>query len=473
MSQGQNNSGVSLSGLLRMYMERASIKSRTLELKAGELTGHKAFLPRSTIENWRREGSKRISNWEQAIALTFLLRLNRDEAVAFLRAAQQESLQNLYAQYPNNKLWQQLERYAQTHFEYQPILDAWWGQPLTLWDRLTSYVSKLPLTRATVIRFLVGLGILFGTVWLARIGYMFVITKPHYATSKLEHHTDDVHRIAWNPMTNTLVSAGEDEWLIYWDIENEAPQLVLAEHAQRIRALAWCADGRKVASGDDAHVIKLWDSSGQLLQEFIADGIVRGVDWNSDCSQIVVGTERGTVTIFDLDTQESLFVLTDHQTWVRDVAWSPDDLTIATVDKNDTLIIWDSQSGQQVKKLAGYAEADVEWSLDGTHVAATDTSRGIVIIWDTVSNVPQQTISNAHDKQITDVSWHPNGQWIVTSSKDMTSKIWRVADGTLVATLIGHKATVWEASWSADGSTIASADAGGVILLWDTPLQAE
>jgi WD40 repeat protein len=72
----------------------------------------------------------------------------------------------------------------------------------------------------------------------------------------------------------------------------------------------------------------------------------------------------------------------------------------------------------------------------------------------------------AHDRNVWDVAFTPDSQFLVSSSFDKTIKIWRVADGALVRTLTGHKEAVVGIAISPDGQRIASCGDDSTIRLW-------
>ena len=69
------------------------------------------------------------------------------------------------------------------------------------------------------------------------------------------------------------------------------------------------------------------------------------------------------------------------------------------------------------------------------------------------------------DFSVLDVDFSPNGQTLASASSDDTIRLWRL-DGTLIATLNGHKDDVWDVDFSPNGQTLASASADDTIWLW-------
>jgi WD40 repeat protein len=56
-----------------------------------------------------------------------------------------------------------------------------------------------------------------------------------------------------------------------------------------------------------------------------------------------------------------------------------------------------------------------------------------------------------HDLTVQDAEFSADGSRVVTAAEDHTARIWEAGTGTLLATLSGHLAGVWRASFSRDG----------------------
>ena len=73
---------------------------------------------------------------------------------------------------------------------------------------------------------------------------------------------------------------------------------------------------------------------------------------------------------------------------------------------------------------------------------------------------------DGHTKEVRDIGYSPDGQWLVTASEDHTARIWRAATGKSVAVL-PHEAEVIMAMFSPGGQWIVTGTEDRVVRVWD------
>ena len=61
-----------------------------------------------------------------------------------------------------------------------------------------------------------------------------------------------------------------------------------------------------------------------------------------------------------------------------------------------------------------------------------------------------------HSRDVTSVSFSPDGTKVASGSDDKTVKLWDVTSGECLQTLEGHSSRVWSVSFSSDGTKVAS-----------------
>jgi WD40 repeat protein len=127
------------------------------------------------------------------------------------------------------------------------------------------------------------------------------------------------------------------------------------------------------------------------------------------------------------------------------MAWSPDGNTFAAHGDAGIVNLWNMSTCEKILQFR--ADADADWNADG----------------------------KAHDGQVTDIVFSPDGKMLATSSRDGTAKLWDVASGRLLHIFDIDKNTfedssAWSVAFSPDGNTLATGTSGDhLVILWDVP----
>lgn len=233
----------------------------------------------------------------------------------------------------------------------------------------------------------------------------------------------------------------------------------------RFCSLAWTPYTPK--SGDDAA-----SSSGYgMLAGGMADGTI--IVW--DVSKLINGEGE----------QAMLTVIERQAAPVRALQFNPHPQSchlLATGSSDGDIQIIDlSQPSTPglATPLTGGARLEheisaVAWNTSVTHILATATLGGVVIVWDLKENRPWCHLKDPQRAPIADVCWHPeDGLYLATACDDDARPVLRVWDlrsstNVPLAELSGHSKGVVSLDWcTADPSLLLSCGKDGHTFLWD------
>ncbi|MDR1149264.1 MAG: WD40 repeat domain-containing protein [Spirochaetaceae bacterium] len=187
---------------------------------------------------------------------------------------------------------------------------------------------------------------------------------------------------------------------------------------------------------------------------------VCSMSWSPDGRRIASGSGDNTVRIWDAESGRELRTLTGHNRFVYHVVWSPDGRRIAS-ESYMTIKIWDAESGRELRTPK---EVDsVAWTPDRRRIASAGSRyKEPIKIWDAESGRKLRTLKG-HHSFVYYMTWSPDGRRIASKSRDKTVKIWDAESGRELRTL----KEVDSVAWSPDGRRIASGSEDNTIKIWD------
>lgn len=162
------------------------------------------------------------------------------------------------------------------------------------------------------------------------------------------------------------------------------------------------------------------------------------------------------------------WILKGHTDTINAVAFAPDNKTFATGGSDDTILLWNMESGKTTATLKGHDDSVIglAFSPDGKTLASASEDK-TVKIWDLAASKVLFTLKG-HTDSVNSVAFSPDGKWLASGSDDETIIIWDVATGKQNTTLKGHTDAVNSVAFSADGKWLASGSSDDTVRLWDT-----
>jgi tetratricopeptide (TPR) repeat protein len=169
----------------------------------------------------------------------------------------------------------------------------------------------------------------------------------------------------------------------------------------------------------------------------------------------------------------SLLTLKGHTNAVWGVAFSPDGKRLASAACDQTVKVWDAQTGQEIRTLRGHTSdvTSVVFSPDGKRLASSCNDH-TVKLWDAQTGQELRTLKG-HTGAVTRVAFSPDGRRLASASEGHLVKVWDTATGEEALTLKGHTDSVQSVAFSPDGKRLASAGMDQTVMVWDASLGHE
>ena len=241
--------------------------------------------------------------------------------------------------------------------------------------------------------------------------------------------------------------AGSD--VVLWSIDRRTELARLAGHLGEVVTLTFSADGRVLASADTAGSVRIWDLANDPARSRL---------------RVTIRAHPGVA--------------------IERLVFSPDGQILATSAgdskvKYSTVELWRVGDGKRLRTLditgsagVGQAATALAFSADGAWVAAAGLTAGIRI-WD-IKHVERSQTLRDEQSTVRSLLFAPGTpRRLVSAGDDGSVKIWileaelSAAPIQKVQALRAHQGGVISLAVSADGRQLASADANGLIALWD------
>jgi WD40 repeat protein len=210
---------------------------------------------------------------------------------------------------------------------------------------------------------------------------------------------------------------------------------------------------------------RLWGLDGNL-RSTLDVGQANSASFSPDGRLIAIGTQTGTVSLWDATSGQQVTAIQAHTGYVHMVAFGQDGRTFVTGGEDGQAIMWDT-TGAQVSRLLGHRSEirTVAISPDSTTVLTAGLDDD-AILWRRDGTI--RFTLHGHTAAINAARFNPDGSRVVTASVDGTARIWDVQTGVAVALLAGHGGEVLDARYSPDGARVATSSFDGSTRLWDT-----
>ncbi len=286
-----------------------------------------------------------------------------------------------------------------------------------------------------------------------------------------------VNSVAISPDCQILASGHDDKTIKLWNLNTHKLIFTLTGHSQAVKSVAFSSQENILATASDDKTIKLWNlntfeeictllghSSAVKSVAFSLEGILASGSWDK------------TVKLWNITTGEEIGTLAGHQLQVSAVAFSPQHQLLASASFDRTIRLWNLSSlhTQTQKKiencpcysLSGHAWAvsTVAFSPDGK-ILATGSDDNTIKLWDVNTGQVTHTLLG-HSWSVLAVAFSADGETLISGSRDNKLKLWRVRTGEEIATLTGHGDSVTTVVVNPVAQIIVSGSRDKTIKLW-------
>jgi WD40 repeat protein len=297
---------------------------------------------------------------------------------------------------------------------------------------------------------------------------------------------DVMRGIAVSPDGSTLAVVAPETGLLFFDARTyrrigEPVRVAITPPVPfrtEIEAVAYSPDGGTVVISGNGYIRSIDARTHKRIAEVRSDDGANRIVFSGDGSRVVTVESSGGpawVTIRDASTLEpvgppitptgfmGLFI---SQWWADpNIALTPDGRSLITASTDGELAWWDLDSRKQTRSLAiepGYRALAL--SPDG-RTAAVGFDQGIRLV-----DLRTGTVREATGPLPSFPTWllfSPDGETVVSTSRDGSVVLWDVRSAAPRESLVGHSREVQQPAFSPDGKTLYTVSHDGTAIAWD------
>lgn len=239
-----------------------------------------------------------------------------------------------------------------------------------------------------------------------------------------------------------LVSAAADGRVVVWNLAAEWSWLRTIGApgsdalVDRVTALAFSADGKRLASGGGAPSrsgeLKLWNvDDGSLVRDFgeVHSDTVLGLEFSPDGKHLASCGADKFVKVFDVAGGELIRSFEGHTHHVLGVSWKADGRVLASGGADSVVKVWDFVTGDQQRTITGFGKevTAVKFVADTVNLVAACGDK-TVRLYDTTNGRNIRTYSGGADFMYA-VAVSPDGKLCLAGGQDSVLRVWNVDDG--------------------------------------------
>ena len=286
--------------------------------------------------------------------------------------------------------------------------------------------------------------------------------------------------VDWHPDGVRLATASQrGEFCIWRTGQKEPLQRISGQAGPRVW-VRWSPDGRSLALSEPMNRIRIVDAETWQQTAMLRGhpDMQNGLSWCPDSRRLASCGWDGSVRIWTLDDKDSGRRITTGPDVILASDWHPQGRLLATGDAAGVVRLWDADSRTMLRELrdperAMVAVAAVEFSPDGTQVAAGGRIQNVVLVWESATGRLLHRLQGPPLKQtgqqsgIRALCWDEEQSRLAAGNSDNDVLIWTPRTETLAQTVSGNGIanalcfiSGTEGRWLAAGS-------GAQVRLWD------
>ncbi len=163
--------------------------------------------------------------------------------------------------------------------------------------------------------------------------------------------------------------------------------------------------------------------------------------------------QAGELILWNLDARKEIIRWSAHSGWVEALVFSPDGRVAISGGADGQIILWDAQTGTEIRRLDGLPSGIVGLAITTNDALFAGSQDGSMILWDLQSGAILQRFANS-PAALTTLAVAANSPLAATGYKDGRLILWDLTSGNPLRQVEGNGEPMVGVAVSPDGSYV-------------------
>jgi centriolar protein POC1 len=294
-------------------------------------------------------------------------------------------------------------------------------------------------------------------------------------TAELTGHSNPIFTLELSQKPGVLFTGGNDKGVVEWSLKTNSFIKVMFPVPASVYAIHCPAGFPLMFTGLRTGDVPVFDFIQQKVITILKHHTkpVFDIKTVSSKNELLVSSEDGTVSVWNLNTFELLHIIQISADTVRCITINDVTRQVAFGCRDNKVKIYDLVDYSYITTLdgeAGHSMAvfSAQYSPAGDYLV-TGSRDAQVKIWNTIDYKPMQNIP-AHLFAVNSIAFHPTQPYFATASMDKSIKLWGSDDFKLYKVISrekghpGHVLSINKLVWNGDDLLSVSDDKK--IIVW-------